>query len=321
MVRPVGSAGAVALLCQIGGRIPGGVSGSFPSAEEGFVNVHGYRFYWKSLGDSGPAGTLVGLHGGPGATHDYLLCFADLVAHGYRVVLYDQLGCGRSDLARDESEYTVDRDVEDLEEFRRAMGIEKMHLLGSSYGGALAIAYALAHPEPLRTLTVASGLASVPLTVREMNRLCRELPPPFPSYLDRHGARGEYQHPEYLAAVDLFYRKHLCRLSPWPAEVTYTLEHANSPKYRVMNGPNEFTITGTIRDWDVTDRLGEIRVATLVTVGRFDEVTPVVAQSIHEGIAGSELVVYAQSSHTAFWEERGRYMDSLRGFLGRHAVG
>ena len=289
-----------------------------PTVREGFVPVHGYQFFWKSVGDPGPSGTIVTLHGGPGATHDYLLCFADMAAHGYRVVFYDQLGCGRSELARDEAEYTVERDVADLEEFRQALGIDRMHLLGSSYGGLLAMAYALAHPEPIRTLTIASGLASVPLTVAEMRRLCRELPPPFPAYLDRHDARGEFQHPEYLAAVDLFYRRHLCRLSPWPAEVAYTLEHANSAKYRVMNGPNEFTITGTIRAWDATDRLGEIRIPTLVTVGRYDEVTPVVAESIHRGIAGSELVVFPASSHTAFWEERPRYMQTLNEFLGQH---
>lgn len=295
------------------------MSGAALSVREGFAPVHGYRFYWKSVGAPGPAGTLLTLHGGPGATHDYLLSLADMVAHGYEVVFYDQLGCGRSDLARDESEYAVDRDVADLEEFRRALGIERMHLLGSSYGGLLAIAYALAHPEPLRTLTIASGLASVPLTVREMARLCRELPPPFPAVLDQYGARGEFQHPEYLAAVDLFYRRHVCRLAPWPPEVAYTLEHANSPKYRVMNGPNEFTITGTIHDSDATARLGEIRVPTLVTVGRYDEVTPAVAESIHRGIAGSELVVFPESSHTAFWEERERYMGTLRDFLARHA--
>ncbi|MGA8542014.1 MAG: proline iminopeptidase-family hydrolase [Thermoplasmata archaeon] len=291
---------------------------SSPPARDGFVSVHGYQFYWKSLGEPGPRGAIVALHGGPGGTHDYLLAFADMVAHGYRVVWYDQLGCGRSDLATDEAEYTVGRDVEDLEEFRQALGIERMHLLGSSYGGMLAIAYALAHPEPIRTLTIASGLADVPLTVREMYRLTRELPPPFPAFLDRHEARGEYQHPEYLAAVGEFYRRHFCRLSPWPAEVTYTMDHGNSPKYRVMNGPNEFTITGRIRDFDATARLGEIRAPTLVTVGRYDEVTPAVAESIHRGIPGSELELFGASSHTAFWEERARYMERLAGFLSRH---
>ncbi|MGA8302961.1 MAG: proline iminopeptidase-family hydrolase [Thermoplasmata archaeon] len=292
-----------------------------PPAREGFVPVHGYRFYWRSVGDPGPAGTIVTLHGGPGGTHDYLSSFEDMAAHGYRVVFYDQLGCGRSEIAREEGEYSVERDVADLDEFRRALGIDQMHLLGSSYGGLLAIAYALEHPEPIRTLTIASGLASVPLTVREMARLCRELPPPFPAYLDRHGSRGEFEHPEYLAAVDLFYRRHLCRLAPWPSDVTYTMLHGLSTKYRVMNGPNEFTITGTIRDWDATERLGEIRRPTLVTTGRYDEVSPAVAESIHRGIAGSELALFPQSSHTAFWEERPRYMETLRAFLARYPIG
>ncbi len=285
---------------------------------EGFVPIHGYQFFWRSFGAPGPRGTAIVLHGGPGASHDYLVPFADLAARGYRVILYDQLGCGRSDRARDEGEYSVDRDVEDLDEFRRAMGLDRVHLLGSSYGGMLAIAYALAHPQPLISLVSVSGLASVPLAQREMNRLRRELPPPFPAILDRYEARGEFRHPEYLAAVDLFYRRHLCRLSPWPAEVVRTLELADGPKYRVMNGPNEFTITGTIRDYDVTDRLGEIRVPTLVTAGRFDEVTSVVARSIQAGIPGAEYAEFAQSSHVAFWEERTAYMDRVAAFLDRH---
>lgn len=290
-----------------------------PAIREGFVPIRGHRFYWKSVGDPGGAGTIVTLHGGPGGTHDYLAPFSDLASHGFRVVFYDQLGCGRSDLPSDEGEYSIDRDVEDLEAFRQALGVDRMHLVGSSYGGLLAIAYALAHPTPLRSLTIASGLADVPLAVREMGRLCRELPPPLPSFLDGHGARGEFQHPEYLAAVGEFYRRHLCRLSPWPAELQYTIDHGNSPKYRVMNGPNEFTITGTIRDWDATPRLAEIRVPTLVTVGRYDECTPAVAESIHRGIPGSRLALYARSSHTAFWEERTRYMELLADFLGSHA--
>jgi proline iminopeptidase len=288
---------------------------------EGFRTVHGYRLFWTSVGEPGPKGTVLALHGGPGGTYDYLLAFADLARHGYRVVFYDQLGCGRSDLARDEAEYSVERDVEDLDELRRALGLARVHLLGSSYGGLLAIAYALAHPEPLASLISVSGLASVPLAQREMNRLRRELPPPFPAFLDRHEARGDLTHPEYVAAVDLFYRRHLCRLPTWPAEFVRTMERLSGPKYRVMNGPNEFTITGSIRDYDLTDRLHEIRVPTLVTVGRYDEVTPTVARSIHEGIAGSELAVFEQSSHLAFWEERDRYMERLLAFLDRWPAG
>jgi proline iminopeptidase len=290
-----------------------------PTEREGSTIVRGYRLYWKLVGEEGAKGTIVLLHGGPGATHDYLLSFSDLARHGYRLLFYDQLGCGRSDLARDVHDYSIDRDVEDLEELRDALDLSRFHLIGSSYGGLLAIAYALAHPRPIRTLVSASGLADVPLTVREMHRLTQELPAPYPEILERYEAKGEFQHPEYLRAVEEFYRRHLCRLPEWPAELRYSLEHMSGPKYGTMNGPNEFTITGTIRDYDATERLPEIRIPTLVTTGRYDEVTPAVAESIHRGIAGSELVRFEESSHTAFWEERERYMRTVLDFLERHA--
>jgi proline iminopeptidase len=293
--------------------------GSDPAAEEGIVPVNGYRLFWKSVTPPEPRGTVLALHGGPGATHDYLLALNDLAPLGYRVVYYDQIGCGRSDLARRTSEYTVERDVADLEAIRGRLALGKVHLFGSSYGGMLAIAYTLAHPEGVRSLISASGLTDVPFTVREMHRLKSELPAPIRATLERFEALGEFQHPEYLAAVMEFYRRYLCRLDPWPDEVRYSLDHLSLPKYGTMNGPNEFTIVGTIKDWDQTARLGEIRAPTLVTTGRFDEITPRVAESIHRGIPGSEYVVFEESSHMAFWEERPRYMEVLRGFLDRHA--
>jgi proline iminopeptidase len=289
-----------------------------PAVQDGIIPVNGYRLYWKSVGDPRAKGTVLALHGGPGATHDYLLSLNDLSGRGYRVVYYDQIGCGKSDLARRVTEYTVERDVADLEALRNRLKLGPVHLFGSSYGGMLAIAYALAHPEGLKTLVSASGLADVPLTVREMQRLKRELPAPIRETLERYEARGELQDPEYLTAVMEFYRRHLCRLDPWPSEVSYSLDHISLPKYGTMNGPNEFTIVGTIKDWNATPRLGEIRVPTLVTAGRYDEITPVVAESIHQGIHGSTYELFSESSHLAFWEERARYMDVLAAFLDRN---
>jgi proline iminopeptidase len=309
-------------LCREIGPLPCRAVGAIePVVEEGIVPINGYRLFWKSVGAPGTRGTLLALHGGPGATHEYLLALNDLTAHGYRVVYYDQIGCGRSDLARRVSEYTVDRDVNDLEALRTRLGLGRVHLLGSSYGGMLAIAYTLRHPEGVRSLISASGLVDVPFTVREMHRLKSELPAPIPETLDRFERLGEFQNPEYLVAVMEFYRRHLCRLDPWPPEVQYSLDHLSLPKYGTMNGPNEFTITGAIKDWDQTALLGQIRTPTLITAGRYDEITPAVAESIHRGIPGSECVIFEESSHTAFWEERTRYMDVLRNFLDRHADG
>jgi len=283
---------------------------------EGYVKILGFDLFYRTYGRP-TKGTILCLHGGPGATHDYLLSLEDLAQFGYRVVLIDQLGCGKSARPRGTALYTIAHNVEEVEGVRKALQLGKVHLMGSSYGGALAIATALKYQRNLRSLVITGGLASVPLTVREMQRLVNRLPPKTRATLAKYEAREDYENPEYLAAVDVFYRRHVCRLPVWPREVTYSFEHLSRPVYFTMNGPNEFTIIGTIRDWDVTDQLPTIRVPTLVTVGRYDEVTPRVAESIHRGIRGSKLVRFEKSAHLAMWEERSHYIGVVRDFLDR----
>lgn len=279
----------------------------------GFEKVLGYKTFYRSFGTA-TKGTVLCLHGGPGASHEYLLPLADLAQFGYRVVLFDLLGCGRTQRPRGTKLYTVAHNVEEVEAIRRALRLGRVHLFGSSYGGALVLATALKYPRSLRSLIVASGLASTPLTVREMWRLIDRMPPDLRRTIYRHNETGDFQNPEYLRAVDVFYHTHLCRLPIWPHEVVQTLENTGLV-YQVMNGPNEFTITGVIRDWDVTDQLPRIRLPTLITVGRHDEVTPRVAREIHRGIRGSKLVQFNDSSHLAFWEQRPLYIEVVRDFL------
>jgi len=281
---------------------------------EGYAKILGFNLFYRTYGRP-TKGTVLCLHGGPGATHDYLLSLEDLAQFGYRVVLIDQLGCGKSDRPRGTSLYTIAHNVEEVEGIRTALRLGKVHLMGSSYGGALTIATALKYQRNLRSLIVTGGLASVPLTVREMRRLVNRLPPKVRATIAKYEALEDYRNPKYLAAVDVFYRRYVCRLPVWPREVTYSFEHLSGPVYFTMNGPNEFTIIGTIKDWDVTDQLPTIHVPTLVTVGRYDEVTPRVAESIHRGIKGSKLVRFEKSAHLAMWEERAHYIEVLRDFL------
>ena len=281
---------------------------------EGYVKILGFNLFYRTYGRP-TKGTVLCLHGGPGATHDYLLSLEDLAQFGYRVVLIDQLGCGKSDRPRGTGLYTIAHNVEEVEGVRRALRLGTVHLMGSSYGGALAIATALKYQRNLRSLIVTGGLASVPLTVREMRRLVNRLPPKVQETIAKYEALEDYRNPKYLAAVDVFYRRYVCRLPVWPREVTYSFEHLSGPVYFTMNGPNEFTIIGTIKDWDVTDQLPTIHVPTLITVGRYDEVTPRVAESIHRGITGSKLVRFEKSAHLAMWEERSHYIEVLRNFL------
>ena len=275
----------------------------------------GFRVYFEVYAARRPKGTVLGIHGGPGATHDYLHPLADLARHGYTVVLFDQLGCGRSDLPRDYSLFSLEHNVLEIDQLLRALRTGPVHLVGSSYGGLLAIAFTLAHPAAVRSLTTTGGLASVPLALREMQRLKRALPKGVRSVLRHYERRGEFEHPEYEGAVFEFYRRHLIRLRPWPRDVAYTLDHLSKPVYHTMNGPNEFTITGTIRSIDLTPRLGSIRVPTLVVGGRYDEVTPRVAESLHRHIPNSEHLTFARSAHLPMWEERGRYIRSVARFL------
>jgi proline iminopeptidase len=278
------------------------------------VTVLGYKLFYKTVG--GPTkSTILCLHGGPGATHDYMLPLADLAQSGYRVVFYDQIGCGKSELPKNITLFTVERAVEEVEGMRRALGLGKVNLIGSSWGGMLAIAYALKYQRNLKSIVTIGGLASVPLATAEMEKMKSQLPTDVLEVLNRYEQEGDFENPEYQKAVEVFYRLHLCRLPRWPKELLHSLEHVSRPVYHTMNGPNEFTIIGNIRYWDATNELHKIQVPTLVTGGRYDEVSPKVARSIHKGIRRSKLVTFSKSSHLPFWEERRKFIRVVRDFL------
>jgi len=285
-----------------------------PKSSEGYVTVQGISVFYKTFGEP-TKGTVLCLHGGPGGTHHYMLPLADLSKFGYRVMFIDEFGCGNSELPKNPALLSIEYGVEEVEGVRKALNLGKIHLIGSSYGGLLTIAYALKYQKNLKSMVTIGGLANVPLTVAEMDRMKSELPPDVVEVLRKYEAIGDYENPEYLKAVEVFYRKHLCRLPEWPKELVYSLDHISKPVYHTMNGPNEFTIIGNMRYWDVTNQLHKIRIPTLVTGGRYDEVSPKVARSIHKGIKKSKLVTFANSSHLPMWEEREKFIAVVQKFL------
>jgi len=281
-----------------------------------FLEVDGYRIYVRTFAPARPRGTVLCVHGGPGGTHDYVLPLADLVRSGYRVVFYDALGCGRSDLPPTPELFTLEHDLVVLDEVRRSLRTDRVHLMGSSYGGMLSLAYAAAHSEELLSLNSTGGLSDIPLTVREMRRLVRRLPARTQATLRKYGARREFHHPAYESAAMEFYRRHVCRLWPWPEPLVSTMMRTSRPVYETMNGPNEFTIIGTMRSTVITDRLRRISVPTILIHGRYDEVTPLVGGVLRRNIPGSFLHIFPRSSHVSFWEQRPEYMRLVSGFLG-----
>src|SRR5207249_6241482 len=195
-----------------------------------------------------------------------------------------------------------------------ALGLDRVHLFGHSWGGMLAMAYAIKQPPGLASLIVESSTASVPEWMVEVNRLRDELPSEVQATLVAHEEAGTTEDPEYEEAMMVFYRRHVCRCDPWPGFVNRTFEAlaANPEVYGVMNGPSEYHVIGVIRDFDITADLGKIRVPTLLFCGRHDEVTPATMERVHHGIPGSELVVFEESSHMSQAEEPEAVLDLVR---------
>ena len=289
---------------------------------EGTIPFKGYETWYRIVGSGEEPGKfpLLCLHGGPGAAHDYLESLDAMADTGRRIIYYDQLGCGRSSIPESKPEmWTVDLYVEEVDAVRRALGLDRIHLLGQSWGGMLALEYALTQPSGLLSLTIASSPASMIQWVEEANRLRQELPPEVQATLLRHEEAATTDNPEYEEAMKVFYDRHVCRVVPNPEYVqrTFAAIAKNPEVYVTMNGPSEFHVIGTLKEWDIIPRLGEIRVPTLVTSGRYDEATPLIAETVHKGIPGSRWVLFEESSHTAHAEEPERYRQVLGEFLSR----
>jgi L-proline amide hydrolase len=272
-------------------------------------------------GDPDAPTPLVVLHGGPGATHDYLLSLVDL-ADGRAVVHYDQLGGGRSTHypERGAEFWTPELFVRELQNLVDALGIAgRHHVLGQSWGGFLAEEYAFTQPPGLRALVLADTAASWADFAAEAGKLREQLPAEVQATLAKHEEVGTYDDPEYMEACLVFYGRHVCRI-PWPPEVARTFEllEQDPTVYRTMNGPSEFHIIGSCKDWQVKDRLREIRVPTLLVSGRYDEATPALQQVLLDGIADSEWVCFEESSHMPHVEERERYMRVVGDWLAQH---
>ena len=297
-----------------------------PSAvpvSEGFVSSGGFRSWYRVVGDltqPGPAKfPLLVLHGGPGGPSDYLEPLEELADSGRPIIFYDQLGCGNSDQPNDPSLWRVELFLEELATVRQELGLDHIHLLGHSWGGMLAMEYALTQPVGLASLILASSPASIPQWIAEANRLRKELPQDVEETLRHHEEAATTTDPAYEEAMQVFYQRHVCRLVPWPESWKRALDKlmANPEVYNTMFGPSEFHATGTLKEWDIRDRLGEIQLPTLVTSGRYDEVTPVIAETVHRGIAGSEWVIFEQSSHMAHLEEEDEYRRVVEDFMLR----
>lgn len=260
--------------------------------------------------------TLFLANGGPGLPSLYLRePHARLAGNGFKVVAWDQLGCGASDRPVDPSLWTLERYVSEADQVREALGIEKLHFLGHSWGTWLGTEYCLTHPDRVKSYIIADGACDIPHLVGELGRLRAALGAETVNMMIAREAAGTLDHPEYQAAVTLLNYRHVCRLDEWPESLTAALADWNMGPYQTMQGPNEFTYTGNMRDWNRVPDMGAIAAPALVLVGRHDELTPACAYKMHAALPESRLVLFQNSSHMPFYEEPDAYFLVLERFL------
>ncbi len=289
-------------------------------ADVGFIGTGECRTWFRITGSVGDRPTVVALHGGPGATHDYLLSLTELAGAGRAVVHYDQLGNGRSTHLPDAepSSWTVQRFLDELDALLAGLGIAEDYVLfGQSWGGMLAAEHAVLRPAGLRGLIIANSPASMPLWSAAAAELRADLPADTLAALVAHEAAGTTDSVEYVDAMRVFYRRHVCRLDPWPAELEATMAAIDTDPtvYHTMNGPAEFHVTGSLRNWSIVDRLPAITAPTLVISGRHDEATPTTVRPFVEQIRDSRWVLFEESSHMPHIEEPERFRSVVTEFL------
>lgn len=281
---------------------------------EGFLTVGGFRIYYRSEGNP-TRGTILGLHGGPGGSYDYLTPLFDLAERGCRVVLYDQSGGGKSQRLKNPALYTIERYVEEVEGVRKALKLGKVYLYGHSWGGMLAQAYALKYRANLSGLILSGTTSSIPLLMAEGEKVFQSLPADLRRKVTKYEGEGDFQNPEYVAAVDEFNHRHQAIVDPWPQTLKYSFENFSVPVGNTMFGPNFVEVSGNMRYWDVTDRLSTLKIPCLIICGDKDFLTPRLHELLHRKIRHSKLVIMKGVSHGSMWDAREAYVDHIVGFL------
>ena len=275
-----------------------------------------YKVWTKQMG-SGPVKVLL-MHGGPGFSHDYLEAMESFLPQaGIEMYYYDQLGCGNSDKPDDPALWALPRYLEEVEEVRRGLGLDHFVLYGHSWGGILAIEYALNQQQHLRGLVISNMTAGMKSYLKRTAALKSQLLAP--ATLTRFNAMEaakDYDNPEYQRILmEELYPKMICRIQPWPEPVTRAFRASNEKIYNQMQGKSESEVTGNLRDWERWDRLHEIKVKTLTMGAAHDEMDPEDMQKMARLMPNATSAICPNGSHLALWDDQAVYFRHLIGFL------
>ena len=278
-----------------------------------------FHVWTKRIGNN-PRIKILLLHGGPAMTHEYMECFESFFPkEGFEFYEYDQLGSYYSDQPKDSSLWTTARFVEEVEQVRKALGMNKdnFYLLGNSWGGILAMEYALKYQDNLKGLIVSNMMASCPdygkyneaVLQKQMDRTIVD------SILLLQN-KGLITHPRYTALLEqYYYSEHVCRIVPNPDPVQRSFKHANMEIYSMMQGPSEFGIGGRLAQWDIKARLKEIKVPVLTIGARYDTMDPEHMKWMSTQVQHGSYLYCPQGSHLSMWDDQAHFYPGVIGFI------
>jgi proline iminopeptidase len=281
-----------------------------------------FNVWTKRVGNNPKIKVLL-LHGGPGCSHEYFECFESFFPQeGIEFIYYDQLGSYRSDKPTDTSLWVVSRFVEEVEQVRKALHLDSSNffLLGHSWGGILAMEYALKYQQHLKGLVISNMMSSCPkYDAYNENVLQKQMDKTIVDSILNFEKTGNTTNPRYMALLnDYYYNKHVCRIVPQPEPLSRMFTHVNNTIYVQMQGPSEFGIAGNLAQWDRTSVLKNIKKPTLVIRGTYDTMDPTFMEMMSKELPKGELVTCIKGSHCSMWDDQENYFPGLIQFLKKH---
>ena len=277
-----------------------------------------FHVWTKRIGNN-PRIKVLLLHGGPGSTHEYFECFESfLPKEGIEFIEYDQLESYYSDKPNDSSLWTTEHFVEEVEQVRQALGLNKdnFYLLGHSWGGILATEYAMKYQDNLKGLIISNMMASVPAYEKYNGELRAKMRKSLVDSLQGYESKGLYKDSVYQSLVfNEYYKQHLCRLPDWPEPLVRDFSHLGQGIYVTMQGPSEFKTGGRLITWDRSKDLPKIHVPTLTIGGEFDTMDPKYMEWMSTQVQHGSYVYCPQGSHCDMWDDQPHYFPGLIGFL------
>ncbi len=280
---------------------------------EGFITVKGGKVWYRIVGEGDKIPILL-LHGGPGIPSFYLNPLTPL-SKDRPVIFFDQLGCGRSDRITDSSLLTVENFVDELQQVKQSLGLKEYYLYGQSWGTMLGTDFYLKYPEGIKALIFSSPAISIPMWLQDADTLISTLPDSIQKSIRTNEQNKTYETSDYLQAVQIYYQHFLARKLPWSSDIDSAFMLMGENVYKYMGGPSEFTMTGPLKDYDRTNRLGEIKVPTLFITGEFDEARPSTVKYYQSLVPGAKFELIENAGHLTMQDNPEKNIKVISDFI------